>query len=52
MSDACHGFDKVNVNSNFPLKILRGLQERKEQIAQITGSRNLDGSKVAKFLVG
>jgi len=45
MSDACQGFDKANGTS---LKFIL----RDKQKAQITGSRNLDGSKVAKFLVG
>jgi len=43
MSDACQGFDKVNGTC---------LETSNKQIAQTTGSRNLDGSKVAKFLVG
>jgi len=43
MSDACQGFDKAKGTSQiFGRKL----------IAQTTGSRNLDGSKVAKFLVG
>jgi len=44
MSEACHGFDKVKGSSD--------LKKRDNLIAQTTGSRNLDGSKVAKFLVG
>jgi len=43
MSEACQGFDKVKETSKFVWKKL---------IAQITGSRNLDGFKVAKYLVG
>jgi len=46
MSDACQGFDKVK-GIFYLLKI-----SKRKLKAQTTGSRNLDGSKVAKFLVG